>query len=345
MTQEALNEKQHELLSAWIDGELTGHERAEAESLLKREDAQAWVRAVQEARSLVARHATVSAPAGIKQAVAAATARKAAVHQLPTMGWRTPAFAVAASLIVALAIMFGPQLVQPSTITTPEVARDLLEPALPHENATMLETDSEPKKGYGARDQFAELAEELRRDESGADTRADSEVGLGGAAGGGTPAERPAARAAAPEAADGAPAPEGGRLAGPAGMTQRRARGMAPPEADAVRALEFHALNPLAAQTDALWVGNLHGKATLIAENGTESVRVEVPAGGMEDLQRALRQLARDQGYERLSENRAARALDAEPGDPRAAAYLPAPRKQTDDETTATLIVRIRKLE
>ena len=129
-----LNEQHRELLSAWLDGELTAAELAAIKDLLQRDDAKAYIAELEQTRMLVTRHAMVKAPADLATRVLArigegsgGAGRVAAIHQLPTATWRTPLYAIAAALLVALGIMFGPALVSPKPEAPRDVAREVID--------------------------------------------------------------------------------------------------------------------------------------------------------------------------------------------------------------------------
>jgi hypothetical protein len=132
MSQSKLTQQQRELLSAWLDGETTPAEQAEVEKLLEREDAQAELLELRQVRELVAQHAAVSIPEDVSgrvlERVQGSTGTAAApVHKLPTMSWRTPVYAVAAALMVAVGLMFGPAIIDRSGDSGDgSIARDVL---------------------------------------------------------------------------------------------------------------------------------------------------------------------------------------------------------------------------
>lgn len=129
-----LNEQHRELLSAWLDGELTAAEQSAIKDLLQRDDAKAYIAELEQTRMLVTHHAMVKAPADLASRVLArigegsgGAGRVAAIHQLPTANWRTPLYAIAAALLVALGIMFGPALISPKPEAPRDVAREVIE--------------------------------------------------------------------------------------------------------------------------------------------------------------------------------------------------------------------------
>ncbi|MBX3460669.1 MAG: hypothetical protein KF696_12020 [Planctomycetes bacterium] len=145
----ALNEQQLELLSAHLDGELTAAEQVVVNELLKQPEARQYLAELEQTRLIVSRHAMVKAPAGLDQRVLAAI-KPAQIHQLPTATWRTPLYAIAAALLVALGIMFGPSLFSPEPTTSSDVARDVIERRAGKPSGSGSETEAmEFKKGAG----------------------------------------------------------------------------------------------------------------------------------------------------------------------------------------------------
>lgn len=130
----SLTEQQLELLSAHLDGETTAAEEAVVQELLKQPQAKQYLSELEQTRLIVSRHALVKAPAGLDQRVLAAI-KPAKVHQLPTATWRTPLYAIAAALVVALGIMFGPSLFSPDAPTSSEIAREVIERPAPRKPA------------------------------------------------------------------------------------------------------------------------------------------------------------------------------------------------------------------
>jgi hypothetical protein len=130
-----LTEQQRELLSAWLDGEVTDAERATVETLLQREDAKQYVESLRATATLVATHAPVRAPVGLSGRVLSMLEDEFKPKALgpgsepfttiPTLSWRAPLYAAAAAILVALGIMFGPALTSPGTSTS--VARTPLD--------------------------------------------------------------------------------------------------------------------------------------------------------------------------------------------------------------------------
>ena len=130
-----LNESQRELLSAYLDGEVSDAERHTAEELLKREDAQAYLESLRATVSLVTSNAPVRAPVGLggrvmndlkdefKQSVDPGSEPFTAI---PRISWQAPIWAAAAAVVVSVAIMFGPSLFNTKP-QGPEIARDVLD--------------------------------------------------------------------------------------------------------------------------------------------------------------------------------------------------------------------------
>jgi len=118
-----LTPEEAELLSAWMDGQTSPAEEARVTALLEREDGRARLEELKRTRALVAEHALTKAPADLTQRVKAATSQ-ARIHQLPQTSWRTVIAAVAAALLVAAGIMFGPVLFSPTPAPQQQVASD-----------------------------------------------------------------------------------------------------------------------------------------------------------------------------------------------------------------------------
>ena len=134
-----LSTEQQELLSAYLDNEVSETERVEADRLLEQPEAKAFVAALESTRSLLRDFGVVPAPADFRAGVLSALegdfadtsrpssdAELAPVHQLPTTSWATPVIAIAASLVVALGLVFGPGLVEeaPQPPTGSVIARE-----------------------------------------------------------------------------------------------------------------------------------------------------------------------------------------------------------------------------
>ncbi|MEZ5991404.1 MAG: hypothetical protein R3E76_03530 [Planctomycetota bacterium] len=127
-----LTEEQRELLSAYLDGEVTDAERQTAETLLKREDAQQYLESLQATADLVMKHASIKAPVGLSGRVMTELQKdlkpKAGkVHTLPTVSWQTPLWAAAAVVVLSLAVMFGPSLLSVQSTPDSDVARSVLD--------------------------------------------------------------------------------------------------------------------------------------------------------------------------------------------------------------------------
>jgi hypothetical protein len=174
-----LTEQQRELLSAWLDGEVTDAERETVETLLQREESAKYVESLRATAALVAAHAPVRAPVGLSGRVLnalegefkprAAGAGSEPVAGIPTLSWRAPLYAAAAAILVALAIMFGPALTSPGT--PPSVARTPLEnlpertalDATADEDGKLFDLDEEPA-GPASDSAGVERTEEGERD-------------------------------------------------------------------------------------------------------------------------------------------------------------------------------------
>ncbi|MBK8206993.1 MAG: hypothetical protein IPK87_09420 [Planctomycetes bacterium] len=162
-----MNEQHRELLSAWLDGELTAAEQSAIKDLLQRDDAKAYIAELEQTRMLVTRHAMVKAPADLASRVLArigegsgGAGRVAAIHQLPTANWRTPLYAIAAALVVALGIMFGPALISPKPEAPRDVAREVIENS---KRGGDLTADKPPGTKSDAEGEYGEDREELLR--------------------------------------------------------------------------------------------------------------------------------------------------------------------------------------
>lgn len=150
--QNPLDESQSELLSAYLDGELTEVERKIVDELLKRDDARAYLESLRATVSLVTQNAPVRAPVGLsgrvmsnlkdefKQSVDPGSEPFTAI---PRISWQAPIWAAAAAIVVSVAIMFGPSLFN-TRPQGPEIARDVLE-NLPQASASA----EQPEQGIG----------------------------------------------------------------------------------------------------------------------------------------------------------------------------------------------------
>lgn len=110
----SLTPEQQALLSAHVDGEVSEAERAQVDALLRRTDAQAYVKQLAALRALVAKHAAARAPAGLREAVLAeAGAPQGRLLAIPRATWTTALAALAAMLVVGTALYFAPALMEP----------------------------------------------------------------------------------------------------------------------------------------------------------------------------------------------------------------------------------------
>ena len=143
-----LTDEQRELLSAYLDDEVTDAERQTCEQLLERDEAKQYLESLRATAALVTKHASVRAPVGLSGRVMSELKQdlKPApgnVHQLPTLGWQAPLWAAAAVVIVSLAIMFGPSVFSPSQAPEQGVARGVLD-NLPEEEPADTLTATPP---------------------------------------------------------------------------------------------------------------------------------------------------------------------------------------------------------
>jgi len=106
------------------------------------------------------------------------------------------------------------------------------------------------------------------------------------------------------------------------------------------REVEISDAHSLTAQTDVLWVSSLYGDASVSdeAEEGVESITVEVDADKVAELLSALRKLAKDQGYGEVGGadvgDATAEALDDKRSERHINGYLPLD-EQDAEETPA----------
>lgn len=357
-----MNENERELISASMDNELSAEERAVVVELLKRDDAREYLRQLESARALVTSHSVERAPASVARGVAAATGKPAVVHQLNVVSWRSAVFAVAAALLAAVGVMFGPMLFKATPISPPGIARETLGerqqdemPAWAENSAEALPEDApaelaEDKASaqVGGRQVPASDAAEPAPEVEKAGRVADG--GLGGGIGGGA-----MRRGGAPSSqsenertagTEDARAESGSRDSeeGFAGLAHRRARGSAPaPQGRADAAphllLELQTARRLAAQADVLWVAGLHGKAALSPEQEFADILVDLPESAVEGLHLALQRLAGDQRFGAIApaleqaDDTNARGIDR---------YLPVNQDKLNDANAESVRVVIR---
>lgn len=126
-----LTPEQQELLSAYLDGEVTAAERAIVHALLERPEARSYLDGLAQYRELLTRHTRVKVPSGFAAGVvkalegdAATKPKLAKVHTLPAATWRTPVLAAAAALVVAAGLFFTSSLINPAQQGTGVVARE-----------------------------------------------------------------------------------------------------------------------------------------------------------------------------------------------------------------------------
>ncbi|MCB9893439.1 MAG: hypothetical protein H6839_03210 [Planctomycetes bacterium] len=146
-----LTEEQQQLISAWLDGEVTDAEKQVVAELLKREDAKQYLESLRATTALVAAHGPVRAPVGLSGRVLSQLENdfkpkaigpgSEPFESIPTISWRTPLYAVAAAVIVSLGIMFGPSLFGPGEATPSGVARGALDNLAPTDQAGATPSD------------------------------------------------------------------------------------------------------------------------------------------------------------------------------------------------------------
>lgn len=369
-----LNPHEQELLSALLDNALAGDERATADALLARPEARQYLEQLRALRALVATHGAARAPAGLKAGVIERLPETMAkVVALPAATWRTPLIALAAAVVVAIGLAFGPALFKPES-TGGGVARDVapanLAPATTDRDRAVGDTPLPSALGGPERDRAADEspkktnANEMRREESsgapgtgggaGASdaTRRSAEIPPGAPLGknraedadkakaldtedrqanpprddrakGGRGNDGSTADKAGGDAGEKAPSPSN---PGPAEMrkdSKVKEEGANKETKDAADDLKetaeakaddparenavVLALQPdsgLAAQNDVLRVGALYGSAKLSAarEDGSlEDIEIEVDAAKLPELLAALKRLATQQDYGKLS--------------------------------------------
>jgi hypothetical protein len=112
-----LSPEQQELLSAYLDGEVSTAEAALAKALLERPEASAYLEQMRSVSARVREHGGAHAPADFRQSVQAhlegdydsisrPTSNQRPIQQLPSASWRMPLMAAAAAIIVAVGILF-----------------------------------------------------------------------------------------------------------------------------------------------------------------------------------------------------------------------------------------------
>ena len=159
-----LNIQDQILLSAYIDGEVTPAEHAQVQTLLQRPEAAAYLQQLKSTRMLVNRHGAQAAPVGLKGRVMAALdedyddiSRPTASRQdegkviaLPTASWKTPLLAMAAAVVVALGLFFGPALIPDRNQPSPaDIARETTRKAAETDKSGTVESSTatpEPAK-------------------------------------------------------------------------------------------------------------------------------------------------------------------------------------------------------
>jgi negative regulator of sigma E activity len=111
-----LTPEQQELLSAYLDGEVSAAEAALAKALLERSEARVYFDQLRAISERIREHGAAKAPADFKQGVLAhlegdydgvsrPTSNQRPVQQMPAIGWRMPLMAAAAAVIVAVGVL------------------------------------------------------------------------------------------------------------------------------------------------------------------------------------------------------------------------------------------------
>jgi hypothetical protein len=319
MADRQLTEQQLELLTAWLDGEASESEAASVEALLADPLARAYVDEMRRLRELVATGAAAAAPEGLAERVLERIREPepvGKVHRLPRGSWRTPFYAVAAALLLAFGVMFGPSLFGPGAETaTGDIARESLAPFYetreqPESQADWGATEESVKDEVAdelaetlrAREAHDDARREIRLDATGAESARDSDEpadkpdsgspqendaapGLAGRVGaGGSPEPMRRARGGAPAPSADTTA-EGGTAARRAGAPQSEAESEPAPEQAgpaedgaeaAAHTVTVTTSRAAAAQAELLWVANLYGRATLVMAEGENAGRIEV---------------------------------------------------------------------
>lgn len=345
-----LNESERELISAYVDDEVTDDERRQVEAMLEREDAAQYLYEIRATRELAIEHARVPAPVGLKSRVMQKLKTRNAPP--PAFQWSTAVYAAAAVLVVTLGIMFGPVLFSPAEETTPTVAREDLEEFRAGNDA---EAESESAFGAPAPD------DERARAEIEAETaQSDKEAGE-------EESEQLRGRVDSIKRR-GAPESEGARDADAAAAKSGRDEAAPKDDAEAAQAgspastresrgglgggigggvmerglnseIVIDAAGP-AAENDVVWVSSLHGDVEFGDDAQGDYLSVTVAPDGVAGFRKALAKLARDQGYGN-------RAFADNGGGADITAYLPAPqrpaaRRDGNNEGPVRVIVRLK---
>jgi hypothetical protein len=151
-----LNAEQRELLSAYLDGELTAAESALARNLLERPEARVYLESLRRTAQLTRRHLEARAPVDFASLVVrniaddvddigrstnASRTELKAMHRLPATSWWAPYMAIAAAVVVAFGLIFGGGMLESRPDLPGEIARK-----------------SEPPRRTGTRDGLPESA-------------------------------------------------------------------------------------------------------------------------------------------------------------------------------------------
>lgn len=142
-----LSNEQRELLSAYLDGEVTAAERALAQALLQRPEAASYVESLKRLRELASRHGQARAPqnfaALVRQAIegdfdgisrptsnqgdfdglSRPTSNHLQLNAMPQASWRMPLFAAAAAVVMALGLFAVNALWRPEQASLETAAR------------------------------------------------------------------------------------------------------------------------------------------------------------------------------------------------------------------------------
>lgn len=176
-----LSNEQRELLSAYIDGEVSATDRALAEVLLKRPEATAYVAGMRKIAALAQNHGRARAPQGFAAMVSQALegdfdsisqpTSMAPLHAMPAPSWRMPLMAMAAAVVMAIGLLAYNALVVPSTMprtegvarqTAPADAREGLEDSTA---APATAASERTRKSRGLED-YSKLKDDLAKEPS-----------------------------------------------------------------------------------------------------------------------------------------------------------------------------------
>jgi hypothetical protein len=131
-----LSDAQQQLLHAWVDGETTDAESRSAIELLARPEASEYVSTLKRLRELLARHAGVTAPAGLMNRVRQALRSESGRSTLIRLSlWRVAGFAAAAAIMISVGLVFGPDLLREDTPPRVAVVDPTVQPAVTDKSA------------------------------------------------------------------------------------------------------------------------------------------------------------------------------------------------------------------